>query len=213
MNPKKNWFSKSWWLQEHFNDKYVKQAKKLGVRSRAWFKLDEIQKCDNLLQRNMSVIDLGAAPGSWSQYAIQQIGLKGQVIACDILPLTPIKDVNFVQGDCTNTYVRQKLLSMIKNPNKVQLIMSDMSPNLSGIDVADINRMIFLAEIALEICNLALDVNGGFLVKMFYGEGFDQYLQNIRTLFKKVRTRKPEASRARSSEVYIVATGFKKSHI
>ncbi|WWP00171.1 MAG: 23S rRNA (uridine(2552)-2'-O)-methyltransferase RlmE [Candidatus Dasytiphilus stammeri] len=214
MYPKKFFSSRSWWLQEHLNDKYVKQAKTLGVRSRAWFKLDEIQKCDKLLQPNMSVIDLGAAPGSWSQYAIQHIGLKGQVIACDILPITPIKDVNFVQGDCTNEYVRQQLFRMIKNQNKVQLIMSDMSPNISGIYIADVHRMIFLAKMALKICNIALDFNGGFLVKMFYGEGFDEYLQNIRTLFKKVRTRKPEASRTRSSEVYIVATGFKKhSHI
>ncbi|WWO99665.1 MAG: 23S rRNA (uridine(2552)-2'-O)-methyltransferase RlmE [Candidatus Dasytiphilus stammeri] len=210
MNHKKKSFSRSWWLQEHFNDKYAQQAKKMGVRSRAWFKLDEIQKIDRLLQPNMIVIDLGAAPGSWSQYAIQQIGLNGQVIACDLLPINPIKNVNFLQGDCSNQEVRKKLFSMIKNKRKVNLIMSDMSPNISGIHVTDIPRMIFLAEIALEICKRSLYLNGSFLVKMFNGEGLDQYLQNLRTLFKTVRIRKPEASRARSREIYIVATEFKK---
>ncbi|WWO98642.1 MAG: 23S rRNA (uridine(2552)-2'-O)-methyltransferase RlmE [Candidatus Dasytiphilus stammeri] len=205
----KRYLSRSWWLQEHLNDKYVKQAKKMGMRSRAWFKLDEIQKCDNLFKPNMIVIDLGAAPGSWSQYAIQKIGSKGQVIACDILPINPIKDVHFLQGDCTNRYVRKNLLRMINN-NKAQLIMSDMSPNLSGFYAADIPRIIYLAEIALEICNLTLDCQGNFLVKMFYGEGFDQYLQKVSTLFNKVKIRKPDASRARSREVYIVATDFKK---
>ncbi|WWO95246.1 MAG: 23S rRNA (uridine(2552)-2'-O)-methyltransferase RlmE [Candidatus Dasytiphilus stammeri] len=209
MNHKKS-FSRSWWLQEHLNDKYVKQAQKMGVRSRAWFKLDEIQKSDKILQPDMVVMDLGAAPGSWSQYASKQIGLKGQIIACDILPINPIKGVNFLQGDCRSKSVCQNLLSMIKNKKKVQLIMSDMSPNFSGIHISDLPKIIFLAEIALNICNLGLDFNGKFLVKMFYGKGFDQYIQKVRTLFKKVKIRKPEASRARSREVYILATEFKK---
>lgn len=205
---KKRSASSGRWLQEHFKDKYVIQAQKKGLRSRAWFKLDEIQQSDKLFKPGMTVVDLGAAPGGWSQYVISQIGQKGRVIACDLLPMDPIVGVDFLQGDFCDELVLKILLERVGD-SKVQVVMSDMAPNISGTPSVDIPRSMYLVESALEMAWDILAVGGSFIVKVFQGEGFDEYLSQVRSLFTKVKIRKPDASRARSREIYIVATGRK----
>ncbi|MCG3470607.1 23S rRNA (uridine(2552)-2'-O)-methyltransferase RlmE [Xenorhabdus bovienii] len=208
MANKKRSASSSRWLQEHFSDKYVLQAQKKGLRSRAWFKLDGIQQSDKIFKLGMTVVDLGAAPGGWSQYVVSQIGDRGRVIACDLLPMDPIVGVDFLQGDFRDELVLKALLERVGD-NKVQVVMSDMAPNMSGTPAVDIPRSMYLIELALGMCRDVLAPGGSFIVKVFQGEGFDEYLREIRSLFTKVKVRKPEASRARSREVYIVATGRK----
>ncbi|MBS3829147.1 23S rRNA (uridine(2552)-2'-O)-methyltransferase RlmE [Proteus mirabilis] len=208
MANKKRSASSSRWLQEHFSDKYVQQAKKKGFRSRAWFKLEEIQQSDNIFKPGMTVVDLGAAPGGWSQYVVQQLGNKGRIIACDLLPMDPIVGVDFLQGDFRDELVLKALLDRVGD-NKVQVVMSDMAPNMSGTPAVDIPRSMYLVELALDMCRDVLAPGGSFIVKVFQGEGFDEYLGQIRSLFTKVKVRKPDASRSRSREVYIVATGHK----
>ncbi|WMQ74446.1 MAG: Ribosomal RNA large subunit methyltransferase E [Sodalis sp.] len=208
MVTKKRSTSSSRWLQEHFSDKYVQQAQERGLRSRAWFKLDEIQQSDKLFSPGMTVVDLGAAPGGWSQYVATQIGDKGRVIACDILPMEPIVGVDFLQGDFRDLLVLRALLERI-GEQKVQVVLSDMAPNMSGIPAVDVSKSIYLVELALDMCRDVLAAGGSFLVKVFQGEGFDEYLREIRSLFTKAKIRKPDASRARSREAYIVATGRK----
>ncbi|AWK13805.1 23S rRNA (uridine(2552)-2'-O)-methyltransferase RlmE [Candidatus Fukatsuia symbiotica] len=208
MANKRRSASSSRWLQEHFSDKYVLQAQKKKLRSRAWFKLDEIQQSDKLFKPGMTVVDLGAAPGGWSQYVVQQIGEEGHIIACDVLPMDPIVGVDFLQGDFRDERVLQALLDRITD-KKIQVVMSDMSPNMSGTPAVDIPRSMYLVELALDMCRYVLSPGGSFLVKVFQGNGFDEYLREIRSLFTKVKVRKPDASRARSREVYIVATGRK----
>ncbi|AIN47559.1 23S rRNA (uridine(2552)-2'-O)-methyltransferase RlmE [Candidatus Palibaumannia cicadellinicola] len=196
------------WLQEHFKDKYVIQAQKKGLRSRAWFKLDEIQKKYKLFQPCMTVIDLGAAPGGWSQYAATQIGRKGRVIACDLLSMSPLLGVEFLQGDFCDPEVLRILLKLV-GQTKVQVILSDMAPNMSGIPMIDIPKSMSLVEHALKICRDILIPGGSFIVKVFQGDGFDESLRNIRFLFTKVKIIKPDASLSRSSEVYLLAKGRK----
>ncbi|EST56995.1 23S rRNA (uridine(2552)-2'-O)-methyltransferase RlmE [Proteus sp. GOKU] len=208
MANKKRSASSSRWLQEHFSDKYVQQAQKKGFRSRAWFKLEEIQQSDNIFKPGMTVVDLGAAPGGWSQYVVQQLGSKGRIIACDLLPMDPIVGVDFLQGDFRDELVLKALLDRV-GENKVQVVMSDMAPNMSGTPAVDIPRSMYLVELALDMCRDVLAPGGSFIVKVFQGEGFDEYLGQIRSLFTKVKVRKPDASRSRSREVYIVATGRK----
>ena len=208
MANKKRSASSGRWLQEHFSDKYVQQAKKKGFRSRAWFKLEEIQQSDNIFKPGMTVVDLGAAPGGWSQYVVQQLGNKGRIIACDLLPMDPIVGVDFLQGDFRDELVLKALLDRVGD-NKVQVVMSDMAPNMSGTPAVDIPRSMYLVELALDMCRDVLAPGGSFIVKVFQGEGFDEYLGQIRSLFTKVKVRKPDASRSRSREVYIVATGRK----
>ncbi|MER1889722.1 23S rRNA (uridine(2552)-2'-O)-methyltransferase RlmE [Proteus mirabilis] len=208
MANKKRSASSSRWLQEHFSDKYVQQAKKKGFRSRAWFKLEEIQQSDNIFKPGMTVVDLGAAPGGWSQYVVQQLGNKGRIIACDLLPMDPIVGVDFLQGDFRDELVLKALLDRVGD-NKVQVVMSDMAPKMSGTPAVDIPRSMYLVELALDMCRDVLAPGGSFIVKVFQGEGFDEYLGQIRSLFTKVKVRKPDASRSRSREVYIVATGRK----
>ncbi|AUH02249.1 23S rRNA (uridine(2552)-2'-O)-methyltransferase RlmE [Pectobacteriaceae bacterium CE70] len=208
MANKKRSASSSRWLQEHFSDKYVLQAQKKGLRSRAWFKLDEIQHTDKLFRQGMTVVDLGAAPGGWSQYVVSQIGEKGRIIACDILSMDPIVGVDFLQGDFCDELVLKALLERVGS-DKVQVVMSDMAPNMSGTPAVDIPKAMYLVELALDMCRDILAPGGSFLVKVFQGEGFDEYLREIRSLFTTVKIRKPDASRARSREVYIVATGRK----
>lgn len=205
---KKRSASSNRWMHEHFSDKYVIQAQKKGLRSRAWFKLDEIQSTDKLFKSGMTVVDLGAAPGGWSQYVVTQIGNSGRVIACDILPMDPIVGVDFLQGDFRDELVLKALTERV-GEDKVQVVMSDMAPNMSGTPSVDIPRSMYLVELALEMAKDVLAPGGSFLVKVFQGEGFDEYLTQIRSLFTKVKIRKPDASRARSREVYIVATGRK----
>ena len=208
MANKKRSASSSRWLQEHFSHKYVQQAQKKGFRSRAWFKLEEIQQSDNIFKPGMTVVDLGAAPGGWSQYVVQQLGSKGRIIACDLLPMDPIVGVDFLQGDFRDELVLKALLDRV-GENKVQVVMSDMAPNMSGTPAVDIPRSMYLVELALDMCRDVLAPGGSFIVKVFQGEGFDEYLGQIRSLFTKVKVRKPDASRSRSREVYIVATGRK----
>ncbi|MFB6434907.1 MAG: 23S rRNA (uridine(2552)-2'-O)-methyltransferase RlmE [Candidatus Malihini olakiniferum] len=208
MVNKKRSASSSRWLQEHFNDKYVQQAQKRGIRSRAWFKLDEIQRTYQLFKPNMIVVDLGAAPGGWSQYVMTKIGNTGRIIACDILPINPIVGVDFLQGDFCNESVFNAIMAQVGD-NKVQVVMSDMAPNISGTPEVDIPKVMYLVELALKMCLGILIQSGSFLVKVFQGDGFDEFLRQIRSLFTTVKICKPDASCARSREVYIVATGRK----
>ncbi len=208
VSNKKRSASSTRWLNEHFKDQFVLQAQKKGLRSRAWFKLEEIQKTDKLFKPGMTVVDLGAAPGGWSQYVASVIGNKGRIIACDLLPMDPIVGVDFLQGDFRDEAVLNALLARV-GEDKVQVVMSDMAPNMSGQPAVDIPRAMYLVELALDMCRDVLAPNGSFIVKVFQGEGFEQYLKAIREMFKVVKIRKPQASRARSREVYIVATGRK----
>lgn len=208
MPNKKHSASSRRWLKEHFSDKYVHQAQKKKLRSRSWFKLNDIQQSDKLLTPGMVVVDLGAAPGGWSQYIVTQLRGVGQIIACDILPMVPIAGVDFLQGNFCDDVVRKTMLDII-GESKVQVVMSDMAPNMSGNITVDILKSMYLVELALEMCRNILAPGGSFLVKVFQGVGFDKYLLEIRSLFTKVKVRKPDASRARSREVYIVATGHK----
>ncbi len=208
MSKKKRTPSSTRWLKEHFDDKYVQKAQKLGLRSRAVFKIDEIQLKDKLIKPGMTIVDLGAAPGGWSQFAVEQVGDKGRVIACDILPMDPIAGVDFLQGDFREEAVLAALLERVGDA-KVDVVLSDMAPNMSGTPAVDQPRSIYLIELALDMCRQVLAPNGSFVVKVFQGVGSEEYLKAVRELFKVVKVRKPDSSRARSREVYIVATGFK----
>ncbi|MCG6199867.1 23S rRNA (uridine(2552)-2'-O)-methyltransferase RlmE [Psychromonas antarctica] len=196
------------WMQEHVNDFYVKEANKKGLRSRAVFKLEEINKKDKLIHSGMTVVDLGAAPGSWSQWAVDTVGLKGKVIACDILPMDSIAGVDFLQGDFRDEMVLKALLNRI-GEQKVDVVLSDMAPNMSGNAAMDQPKSMYLVELALDMCRSVLVKDGCFIVKVFMGSDFDPFMAEVRKLFKTVKTRKPDSSRARSREVYLVATGFK----
>lgn len=208
MSKKKHSASSGRWLKEHFDDKYVQEAQKKGYRSRAIFKIEEIQHKDKLLKPGLTVVDLGAAPGGWSQYAAEIVGDEGQVIACDILPMDSLPGVSFLQGDFREEAVLDALLERIQ-PDMVDVVLSDMAPNMSGNLAADQPRAMYLVELALDMCRQVLAPNGSFAVKVFQGEGFDQYLAEVRRMFKSVKIRKPDSSRDRSREVYIVATGYK----
>ena len=208
MTKKKRSASSSRWLQEHVSDPFVQKAQKLGLRSRAAFKLDEIQDKDKLIKTGMTVVDLGSAPGSWSARAAELVGQSGCVVACDILPMDPLAGVAFLQGDFREEAVLNALLERIGGRN-VDVVLSDMAPNMSGNSTVDQSRSMYLVELALEMCNNVLKKNGSFVVKGFHGEGFEPFVQQVRSVFTTVRIRKPDSSRARSSETYIVATGFK----
>ena len=196
------------WLKEHFDDIYVQQAQKDGYRSRAVYKLLEIEERDHLLRPGMTIIDLGAAPGGWSQIASLHLKGKGRVIATDILPMDALADVDFIQGDFRDEEVYENLVNAMGNV-KADLVMSDMAPNISGVKAVDQPRSMYLAELALDLAKSILAVNGVFLVKVFQGEGSDEYLRDVRQAFKKVVVRKPKASRPRSREVYFLARGLK----
>ena len=196
------------WLKEHFDDHYVKRAQSMHYRSRACFKLLELQEKDKLIKPGMTVIDLGSAPGGWSQVAIELVGEKGRVIASDILPMDAIAGVEFLQGDFTEAAVYEQLLTMLGD-TPVDLVISDMAPNMSGMKDVDQPRVMHLIELALDMATNVLKPGGSFAAKAFQGEGFDEYMRSLRACFSKVVTRKPDASRSRSPEVYLVATGFK----
>jgi 23S rRNA (uridine2552-2'-O)-methyltransferase len=208
MTKKKRSASSTRWLQEHVSDPFVQKAQKLGLRSRASFKLEEIQQKDKLIKPGMTVVDLGSAPGSWSQLAAELVGPQGLVIACDILPMDPLAGVAFLQGDFREEAVLNALLERIDGRN-VDVVLSDMAPNMSGNGTVDQARSMYLVELALDMCHQVLKKNGSFAVKVFQGEGFEQYVQLVRDVFTTVRIRKPDSSRSRSPETYIVATGFK----
>ncbi len=196
------------WMQEHFDDEYVKMAQAQGYRSRAVFKLKEIQEKDQLIRPGMTVVDLGAAPGGWSQLARQLVGKKDKIIALDILPMDPLEGVDFIQGDFREQVVLDQLYATL-GAAPVNLVMSDMAPNMSGNKGVDQPRAIYLGELALETAKAVLTKDGVFLVKLFHGAGFEDFFKEVQQSFTKVAIRKPKASRPRSNEVYILAKGFK----
>ena len=195
------------WLKEHREDPYVQQAQREGYRSRACYKLLELQEKDKLLRPGMRVLDLGSAPGGWSQVATEQLGDKGRVVASDILPMDSLAGVTFIQGDFTEENVFQQIVAALEG-NLVDLVISDMAPNMSGVTAVDQPRTVYLVELALDMAQQVLRPGGVFVAKIFHGEGFDQVLREIKGCFDKALTRKPQASRPRSREVYIVARGF-----
>ncbi len=196
------------WLKEHFNDEYVKRAQREGYRSRAVYKLAEIQDRDRLIRPGMAVVDLGAAPGGWSQYALGLLGRKGRIVAMDILDMEPLPGVTFIQGDFREDEVLQALLDALDG-RPVDLVMSDIAPNISGMEAVDQPRAMYLAELAVDFADRALKPGGDLLVKVFQGEGFDELLRGLRERYSKVLIRKPKASRPRSREVYALARGRK----
>jgi 23S rRNA (uridine2552-2'-O)-methyltransferase len=195
------------WLEEHVNDPYVKKAQVDGYRSRASYKLLELIDKDKLIRPGMLVLDLGSAPGGWSQVVAPLLGAKGKIIASDILPMQPVKDVDFIQGDFTEETVFNQILEGLGGA-QADLVISDMSPNISGVDAADQASSIYLVELALDLARQVLKPDGAFVAKVFHGEGYDQYVKDLRNNFDKVVIRKPDASRARSREVYLVAKGY-----
>lgn len=196
------------WLKEHFDDPYVKMAQKDGYRSRASYKLLEIQEKDRLIRPGMTVIDLGAAPGGWSQVTSRLIGGQGRLIASDILEMDSIPDVTFIQGDFTEDAVLAQILEAVGN-TQVDLVISDMAPNMSGLAAVDMPRAMFLCELSLDLAGRVLRPGGDFLVKVFQGDGFDAFHKSVRQVFDKVQMRKPAASRDRSREQYLLGRGFR----
>ncbi len=195
------------WLREHFNDVYVKQAQRDGYRSRAVYKLKEIDEKKKLLKPGMSVVDLGAAPGGWTQYVAEKLGRSGQIIALDILPMDPLPDVVVIEGDFHEDAVLDALMTAIPAEG-VDVILSDMAPNLSGNVAVDIPRAMALTELAFDLVDKILKPGGSLLIKVFHGEGFDALLKMARGMFKEVMVRKPSASRPRSRETYLLAKGY-----
>ncbi|MGD8497667.1 MAG: 23S rRNA (uridine(2552)-2'-O)-methyltransferase RlmE [Chromatiales bacterium] len=195
------------WLKEHFDDPYVREAQAAGYRSRAAFKLLEIQAKDRLLRPGMTVVDLGAAPGGWSQVAAAAVGARGRVLATDLLEMDPLPGVEFIQGDFREQEVLDRLLASL-GADKADLVISDMAPNISGMGAVDQPRAMYLAELALELCREVLRPGGDLLVKLFQGQGFDAYMAELRRVFRQVRVRKPKASRARSRELYVLARNY-----
>ena len=196
------------WMREHINDPYVQKAKAEGYRSRAAYKLLELDRKDRLLAPGQLVVDLGAAPGSWSQVAAAKLGARGRVVAVDLLPLEPLPGVLFVQGDFREREVLDALLLALGG-RKADLVISDLAPNISGIGVSDQARSMHLAELALEFARQYLKPGGSLVVKVFQGAGFTEFLAAMRKAFAKVTSRKPEASRGRSSEMYLLGKGLK----
>jgi 23S rRNA (uridine2552-2'-O)-methyltransferase len=196
------------WLDEHFNDQYVKKAQQDGYRSRASYKLLELQAKDKLFKPGMTVLDLGSAPGGWSQVALELVGKKGRVVASDILPMDPIGGVDFVEGDFTELEVYEQIISVLAGA-KVDLVISDMAPNMSGVTAVDQPKAMYLVELSVDMAGQILSSGGCLIAKVFHGEGFDELLKTARSKFNKVQIRKPDASRSRSKEQYLVASGFK----
>lgn len=196
------------WMREHLDDHYVQRAWKDGYRSRASYKLLEIQEKDKLIKPGMRVLDLGSAPGGWCQVAGKILGDRGCVVATDILPMDTLPDVTFVQGDFREAAVLDEIMLALGD-QPVDLVICDMSPNMSGNNSVDQPRGMYLCELALDMAVRVLKPNGAFLVKVFQGEGYEEYRAQIRRNFSVLKARKPDASRARSREVYLVATGFK----
>ncbi|MCY0966967.1 23S rRNA (uridine(2552)-2'-O)-methyltransferase RlmE [Parathalassolituus penaei] len=196
------------WLREHVEDIYVQKAQQDGYRTRASYKLLELDEKDHLMRSGMTVVDLGSAPGGWSQVVAQRVGDHGTIIASDILPMDPIAGVDFIQGDFTEESVFNQLMAIIGN-KPVGLVISDMAPNMSGMSSIDQPGAMYLVELALDMARQVLSEGGDFVAKVFQGEGYDAYLSEVRQSFEKVHIRKPKASRPRSREVYLVAKGFR----
>ena len=196
------------WIKQHLNDPYVKQAQKDGYRSRASYKLLEIIEKERMIRPGMTIVDLGSAPGGWSQVASRMVGHEGRVHALDILPMDPVAGVDFILGDFTEQEIFDQLLKLIGN-RPVDLVISDMAPNLTGAQAVDQPAMMYLAELGIDLTCQVLKPEGVFIAKLFQGEGFDQFVRHVRTLFNSVSMKKPDASRAKSREVYLVAKGLK----
>lgn len=196
------------WLKRHVNDPYVKQAQKDGYRSRASYKLLEVQEKYKLIRPGMSVVDLGAAPGGWSQVTSRLIGGQGRLIASDILEMDSIPDVTFIQGDFTEDSVLARILEAVGN-SQVDLVISDMAPNMSGTPEVDMPKAMFLCELALDLAERILKPGGNFVIKIFQGEGFDVYLKDARKKFDKIQMIKPDSSRGTSREQYMLAWGYR----
>jgi len=196
------------WLREHFNDEYVKQAQRDGYRSRAIYKLKELDEKKKLLRPGMAVIDLGAAPGGWTQYLVEKLQGQGKIIALDILPMDPLPGVDVIQGDFHDDKVLAELMTYVPEGG-VDLLLSDMAPNMSGNISVDIPCAMALVEIAFDLASSVLKPGGNLLMKVFHGEGFDELLKLARTQFESVMVRKPAASRSRSREAYLLAKGYK----
>ncbi len=196
------------WLQEHNRDHYVKRSQQEGYRSRASYKLIELDQKDRLFRPGMTVVDLGSSPGGWSQVAAELVGDKGRVVASDILPMDSIADVEFICGDFTEEAVLKEILDTL-DVNLADLVISDMAPNMSGMRAVDQPKAMYLVELALDLAQQILKPGGNFVAKVFHGEGFDEYMRLVKSNFERVVTRKPDASRPRSREVYIVAKGLK----
>lgn len=195
------------WLQEHFDDIYVKKAQAEGYRSRAVYKLKEVDDKEHLLKPGMTVVDLGAAPGGWSQYAAEKLGGRGMVIALDLLPMTPLPSVNFIMGDFREEDSLKQLMALVPGDG-VDLVLSDMAPNMSGTRAVDIPRAMYLVELAFDFSQTMLKPGGALLMKLFHGTGFDDVVKQARAQFSRVVIRKPQASRARSRETYLLAKGY-----
>ena len=197
------------WLKEHHDDAYVLQARRDGYRSRAVYKLIEIQQKDQVLKPGQFVLDLGAAPGGWSEYAAQFAAQRGRIIAVDLLPLEPIAGVEIIQGDFTEQATLEKILELVDR-QPLDLVLSDMAPNISGVDTVDQPKSMYLAELAVELARECLNPEGQFVVKLFQGEGFEQLASSLRQNFDRVKFRKPRASRSRSREIFAVCFGQKR---
>ena len=198
------------WLKEYHDDVFVQRAQKEGYRSRAVYKLMEINDKDRIIRPGMSVLDLGSAPGGWSQVAGEWVGVHGRMVASDILPMDTLPDVRFVQGDFTEQETNDRIMAELdKQP--LDVVLSDMAPNMTGLTEVDQPRAMYLAELATELARTSLTPGGAFITKVFQGEGFEGWFRKIRDCFTRVVTRKPAASRPRSREVYVVASGFKGS--
>ncbi|KTD59158.1 23S rRNA (uridine(2552)-2'-O)-methyltransferase RlmE [Legionella shakespearei] len=195
------------WLQEHFDDVYVKKAQAEGYRSRAVYKLKEVDEKESLLKPGMTVVDLGAAPGGWTQYVSEKLNGKGRIVALDILPMDALPDVDFIQGDFREDEVLEELINLIPE-RSIDLLLSDMAPNMSGSTAIDIPRAMYLVELAFDFAEKMLKPGGTMLVKIFHGSGFDDLVKQARASFDKVVIRKPSASRSRSKETYLLAKGY-----
>lgn len=196
------------WLKEHFDDEFVHRAQQEGFRSRAVYKLQELDQKYRILKPGMTVVDLGAAPGAWSQYAASAVGRKGRVVALDMLPMDPVPDVEFLLGDFRQERVLAQLVNIV-GTEKVDLVMSDMAPNISGMQVIDQPRAMYLVELVVDFASHMLCPGGAMLTKVFQGEGFDALVKDLRPQYEKVIARKPRASRPRSREMYLLAAGRK----
>ncbi|MBT8122048.1 MAG: 23S rRNA (uridine(2552)-2'-O)-methyltransferase RlmE [Gammaproteobacteria bacterium] len=204
--------SSNQWLRSHFDDEYVKRAQREGYRSRAVYKLAEIQEKDRLIRPGMTIVDLGAAPGGWSQYAAGILKRQGRILAMDILPMEKLTGVDFIQGDFREDEVFESLMKSL-GQTKVDLVLSDMAPNISGMGAVDQPRSMYLVELAVDFADKVLDEGGTLLCKVFQGEGFDPLLAVLRSKYSKVLIRKPKASRPKSREVYMLARGRKGANV
>ena len=197
------------WLDEHHQDEFVQRARREGYRSRAVYKLIEIDQKDQLFRPGQLVVDLGAAPGGWSEYAVKSVGENGTVIGLDLLPVEPVAGLTFLQGDFTEQAVLDELIELVGG-RKAEVVLSDMAPNLSGMESVDQPRSMYLTELAIDFASEFLATNGKFVVKMFQGAGFEALVSSLRNHFASVKFRKPQASRDRSSETYAVCVGLKR---